>query len=510
LTPLDPKVRAAAIRDAWLVHKRLRYKLYPHQQRAYDAFKALIHGKKTKRRMAWRWSRRIGKSFAAQVLSVETCIQVPGARIAVISPTEKVLEEFVKPALEAIIADAPPEVRPRWSGQDNAYLFDHNGSRIALYGAANDAAIDNIGRGPAAHGVVFEEAGHIRDLAKARKVVAPQLLGTRGMDGCGWMLFVGTPPESTTHPFVQICRAAREEGREVHYTIHDGHWPPETVRTFIEEEAEGIPYEEFITTEDYRREFLAELIGDPTRKVLKFADEARLKACVERYKATSRPSHFKAFEGMDVGWSPDWTFWLLAWWDYRSRTLVVEKELHWRDGFKHEDMAAAIKAAETEVLGAARVSPFHVGYKVPQRWSDYSPILLAELADKHDIIFNHTAKDDRDTAISNCDRMIPGYGSVGKLAINPACKELLKQMEAALWNKARTDFAKDAPKRYGHYDGVAALVYLTRNVIRDENPFPPDMYAVDRNTHFVVDEGDYRHPEDAAWARAFGVEEDAA
>jgi hypothetical protein len=36
------------------------------------------------------------------------------------------------------------------------------------------------------------------------------------------------------------------------------------------------------------------------------------------------------------------------------------------------------------------------------------------------------------------------------------------------------------------------------------------MYAVDRNTHFVVDEGDYRHPEDAAWARAFGVEEDAA
>lgn len=509
MTAMTPAERAAAVRDAWLVHRRLRYKLYPHQQRAYDAFKALIHGRKTKRRMAWRWSRRIGKSFAAEVLAVETCLQVKGARIAVISPTEKVLEEFVRPAIEAICADAPLECKPEWRGSESRYLFP-NGSQICLYGAANDAAIDNIGRGPAAHGVIFEEAGHIRDLAKARKVVAPQLLGTRGLAGCGWMLFVGTPPESTTHAFVQICRAAREEGREVHYTIHDGHWPPETVKTFIEEEAEGIPLDEYMKTEDYRREFLAELIGDPTRKVLKFADEARLKECVSRYRAMKRASHFAVYEGMDVGWSPDWTFWLLAWWDFASRTLVVEKELVWRDGFRHEDMAAEMRTAEVALLGEARVSPFGMGYRKPARWSDYSPVLLAELADKHDLVFSPTAKDDRDTAISACDRMIPGYGGVGKLAINPECKELLKQMEAALWNKGRTEFARDAPKRYGHYDGVAALVYLTRNVIRDENPFPHDLVHVDRNTHFVVEEPDLRPAEDAAWARAFGLEEEAA
>lgn len=508
MTPLDPKVRAAAVRDAWLVHKRLRYKLYPHQQRAYDAFKRIIDGEK--RVAVWRWSRRIGKSFGALVPSVETCLLVPGARIPVIAPTEKVLEEFTKPAMERLIADAPPEVKPSWVGSENAYIFHHNGSRIALYGAATDAAIDNIGRGPAAHGIVFEEAGHHRNLAKVRKVASPQRLSTRHIPGCGWMLFVGTPPESTAHPFVQYCRAAKEEGREVHYTIYDGHLDATTVRQFVEEEAEGIPYEEYIKTEDYRREFLAELIADPTRKVLKFADEKRLAECVARYKALKRPTHYKAYEGMDVAWSPDWTFWLLAWWDYTSRTLVVEKELIWRDGFRHEDMAADIKKAEAEVLGDSRLTPFHLGYKEPQRWSDYDPRLLYELADKHAIVFSPTAKDDRDTAISGCDRMIPGYGSVGKLAINPACKELLKQMEAAIWNKSRTDFAKDNPKRYGHYDGVAALVYLTRNVIRDENPFPPHLYAVDRSTHFVVDEPDARLPEDAVWARAFGVEEDAA
>lgn len=504
---MTPAERAAAVREAWLVAKRLRYKLHRHQQRAYDEFKRIAASEK--RVAVWRWSRRIGKSFGAMVIGTEACLQMPNVRIPVIAPSEDSLEEYTKPAMNSIIADAPLEMKPEWVASESAYVFP-NGSRIVLYGAYTDAAIDTIGRGPAAHGIIIEEGGHHKNLAKVRKVVSPQRLSTRHLPGYGWMLIVGTPPESTAHPFVQYARAAREEGREVHYTVYDGHLDAATIRLHIEEEAEGIPYEEYLKTEDYRREFMAELIADPTRKVLKFADEPRLKECVARYKSMKRASHFAVYEGMDVAWAPDWTFWLLAWWDYATRTLVVERELVWRDGFRHEEMAAAIKAEEVALLGTPRVSPFGMGYKTPQRWSDYSAFLLAELADKHDVIFNHTAKDDRDTAISACDRMIPGYGSVGKLAINPECKELLKQMEAAIWNKARTEFAKDNPKRYGHYDGVAALVYLTRNVIRDENPYPHELAYVDRTTHFVVNEPDTRSREDVAWERAFGLEDEAA
>lgn len=506
MSGLTPAEHAAAVREAWLTAKRLRYKLHRHQQHAYDEFKRVIAG--DKRVAVWRWSRRIGKSFAAMVIGTEACIQANNVRIPVIAPSEDSLEEYTKPAMNSIIADAPPEVKPEWVASESAYVFP-NGSRIVLYGAYTDAAIDTIGRGPAAHGIIIEEGGHHKNLAKVRKVVSPQRLSTRHLPGYGWLLIVGTPPESTAHPFVQYSKAARDEGREVHYTVYQGHLDAATIRQHIEEEAEGIPYDEYLKTEDYRREFLAELIADPTRKVLKFADETRLKECVERYKALGgRPTHFAVYEGMDVGWSPDWTFWLLAWWDYTSRTLVVEKELLWRDGFRHEDMAAEMRAAEVALLGPARVSAFGTGYRKPSRWSDYSPVLLAELADKHDLVFSPTAKDDRDTAISACDRMIPGYGGVGRLAINPECKELLKQMEAALWNKGRTEFARDAPKRYGHYDGVAALVYLTRNVIRDENPFPHPMTYVDRNTHFVVQEPDTRTRETAAWARAFGLDEE--
>lgn len=483
---------------------RLRYKLYPHQRVGYDRFKAQIHSSTGNRRGVWRWSRRLGKTFAAETLAVEACISIPGARIPVIAPTGEMLEEYVRPAIDLICADAPPDCKPVWRASDAQYLFP-NGSHIDLYGAHTEGAIDNVGRGPAAHGVIIEEGGHIANLRKLIKTVGPQLLSTRGMPGCGWMLVVGTPPESSAHHFVKLCKAAQRDGREVHLTIHDGQYSADLIRAFIEEDAEGIPYEEYLESEDYRREYLAELIGDPTRKVLKLATEKRLAECVARYRAMRRPSHFAVYEGLDVGWNPDWTFWLMGWWDYRSRTLVLERERYWREGFRHEDIAAAVMEHEADLLGSLRKSPVGYGYQDPSRWSDYSPDLLSNLADKHSLVFSHTEKHDRDTAISNADRMIVGTPTVGRLAINPdGCPELLRQMEAAMWNKARTEFSRDFMKQHGHFDGVAALVYLCRNVLRDADPFPPDS------------PGDFRHqwvpqqepPQDKAlgsWGQVFGV-----
>lgn len=495
--------RTAETDIAWK-HAKLRYKLHQHQRIGYDRFKALIHGKDTKRRMVWRWSRRLGKTFAAEVLAVETCVSIPGARIAVIAPTGEMLEKYVRPAIDLIIRDAPPESKPAWKSSEDSYVFP-NGSRIDLYGAHTDASIDNVGRGPAAHGIIIEEGGHIAGLKKLIHVVGPQLLSTRGMGGCGWMLVVGTPPDSPAHHFVKLCRAAQADGREVHLTIKDGQYDEDLVRSFIEESAEGIPYEEYLESEDYRREYLGELIADPTRKVLKLATEARLKECAARYRTIIRPSHFAVYEGLDVGWNPDWTFWLLAWWEARSRTLVVERERFWRGGFKHEDVAAAIQEDEEKLLGPTRKSPVLNGYQDPSRWSDYSPDLLANLADKHAIVFGHTAKHDRDTAISAVDRMLVGAPSVGSIAINPeGCPELLRQMDAAMWNRARTEFSRDFQKQHGHFDGVAALVYLCRNILRDENPFPPAGVG-NHFTQWVPEQEAPVDPDVSAWGQILGV-----
>jgi hypothetical protein len=508
--------RKQKIRDAW-GDARLRYKLFPHQRPAYDAFKARIVNPDMEvlRTFALQWPRRAGKTFTAELVGVETCLRIKGARGVVIAPTEEMLEEYVIPAITLIGMDAPPHLRPRWVKSDGKFYFDHNGSHIALYGAKDDAAIEIIGRGPAAHFIIYEEAGAIRNLPKLRDVTSPQLLSNMGLEHAGWQLFVGTPPETTAHEFVKLCRAYARTGQLSKLTIWDTHHPREIIEKWIAERADGMPREEFIKTETFRREFLAEFISDPTRKVLKLANEKTIQACQDRYaeiyRSGGRPTHFTAWEGMDVGWRPDWTFWLLAWWYHQRQTLVVEAERYWRDGFTPEAVAEAVIADEKALLGPERLAPFKHERRGPSRWSDHSPILLSELSSKHQLDFAHTAKDDRDTAISACDRMIPGYSpTVGALAINPACAMLLQQMDAAIWAKGgkHKEFARDDVQRYGHYDGVAALVILTRNVVRTENPVPEDWGV----SQLAKDHFEWSPPqgtdrsEEEKWGKVFGMD----
>lgn len=500
----------AAVAEAWRIG-RLKYKLKAHQRPAYDAFKARLVDPAAIRAFALQWPRRVGKTFTAETVGVETCQIIPGARGVVVAPTEEILEEFIIPTINAICADAPPSHRPEWKASESRFIFP-NGSQVCLYGAKDDNAIDVISRGPAAHFVIYEEAGHIRNLRKLREAVSPQLLSTMGMLHAGWEMFVGTPPEGMGHEFVKICRAYARTGQHSKLTIWDSHYPREQILKYIEQQADGQPLEEYMKSESFQREFLAEFVSDPVKKVLKHASDKNLEECQRRYAALAgrRPSHFGVWEAMDVGWSPDWTFWLLAWWHFAEQTLVVEKELFWREGCRPEEVAAQVKAAEEEVLGPSRVSPFQEGFRAPSRWSDYSPILLGELAGKHGLEFAHTSKDDRDTAISNCDAMVRGSLAHGKLAINPAgCPQLLQQMAAAVWGKGsrRNEFARDDMKRYGHYDGVAALVYLTRNVSKGENPVPPD-WGVGGPGRFH-EPSEPQATEEGKWATVFGLETEA-
>lgn len=495
-----------AVAKAWN-DARLRYKLKPKQREGYDRTWEQFNQKRN-RRMVWRWSRRIGKTFTSHLMLVEACIRIPGSRYVIGAPSEKHLKKFSIPSIEAICADAPDKYRPRFDRAASEFHFP-NGSIISLHGCDTDAKIDLMGRGPAAHGLLLEEAGAIPNLEKAVKVTAPQLLSTRHLPGCGWVLFVGTPPEGTGHYFVTICNAYRQTGREVHLTVFDGHYTPEELDVFLEEDADGMPLEEYRASETYRREWLAELIGDPSKMVLKLATESNLRACVERYRAllgadgrTRRPSHFVTYESLDVGWE-DWTFGLVGWWHYPLRTLVIETELVYRQGFKREVLAQDFIAAEKRLLGEVRRSPYQDIHTQPRRWSDYAPELLQELAIEYDLPFNATAKDDRDTAINQCDRMIAGYGSAGKLAINPECKELLLQMPAAIWNKQRTEFARNSTKRHGHYDGVASLYYMTRNVVRDENPIP-EGYGIGGPGRFYEPPAPVR-TEEEKWANVFDM-----
>ena len=80
----------------------------------------------------------------------------------------------------------------------------------------------------------------------------------------------------------------------------------------------------------------------------------------------------------------------------------------------------------------------------------------------------------------------------GRVIIHPRCKFLIGNLEKGVWadnamGGRRQDFGRT--KTYGHFDGIAALMYLVRNIDTSSNPIPPDL-GVDWNHHHKVITGD--------------------
>jgi hypothetical protein len=44
-------------------------------------------------------------------------------------------------------------------------------------------------------------------------------------------------------------------------------------------------------------------------------------------------------------------------------------------------------------------------------------------------------------------------------------------LKYGIWNKSRTQFERSA--EHGHFDCVAALIYMVRNISEGKNPIPP-------------------------------------
>lgn len=498
LDPRDVEIcwRGGSGRNCDPAETTLRWKLFPHQRRIYDAIFSCA-----RKRFVLNCSRRLGKTFTMMVIAIEAALRKGKARIIIAAPSEKHLEEFVHPIVDVILDDCPEDLKPRWVADKSAYVFKHNKSRIVLAGCDTRTKANRL-RGPAADLAIIEEAGMIPDLNYVRRsVIAPQLLSTKGR-----MLFASTPPDSYGHEFVDIARSNEKLGSYIKLTVYEGHYTTEEVHEFIQNELDDMPLEAYMETEDYRREWLAEFLTDPSRAVLKYATEKHVGSrdtpgtVILRYRNLVRPKYARWYWGLDVGWSPDWTFGIFGYWHHAAKTLVCEREVILKR-MSREQLAAEIKRVEAELLGESRRSMVGLGMEEPARWSDYDARLLYELAAEEGLIWSPTAKDDRDTAIDNLNRMIPGFN--GHLAINPdGCPMLLDQLMAAVWNKGRTDFSRTV--KHGHFDGVASLVYMARNVDKLSDPVPPGM-NYDPMTQWVPQQEPLVDPAVKAWGNIFGV-----
>ena len=119
---------------------------------------------------------------------------------------------------------------------------------------------------------------------------------------------------------------------------------------------------------------------------------------------------------------------------------------------------------------------------------DAPAITIADMSAKGNI-WTACRKDDKQAALNRLRLSVANR----ELAINPRCKKLIAHLRYAIWNRARSSYARSAD--YGHFDGVDALVYLVRSVDWHRNPYPHPLAGITGDNHFVSGELRYTEKE---------------
>lgn len=470
--------RRELLTQAWLTGE-LEYKLDPVQLK--DAARVKKWWAETEE-AAQRWgaldcSRRYGKDTMMGTLAAEICIRRPGARVPYGAPTQKMVSEILEEIFEQIFCDCPPDLRPTWKKADSRWVFP-NGSRIILVGF--DMHPDRA-RGRSMDAWFLTEPGLFTDLVKVLKgVLIPQAL--TNPHACG--LMGSTPSETPSHAWsTTYVPLAQERGRHIHRTLWDNPRVPKRTKIAFIEETGG---EDSAET---RREWYAEHVVDASKAVVPefskgkkvkqddgtYISETEAEICQE----IERPKWADAYVSLDPGWEHLCAV-LFGYYHFDLAMIVVEDEF----ALPHENterVADQIKIREkllwskwpryNQSQKTAREQPY-------MRYSDTDLRMIGDLRQLHGLHFNPTAKDNLKAQVNHV-RVLVGRRHI---RIHPRCVLLRSHLRNGIWNKQKTKFAES--DEFGHFDTLAALVYLVRNVNVQRNPNPPSDWAIGSD-HFV-------------------------
>lgn len=401
--------------------------------------------------------RRWGKDTVSFVLAIEDAIRYPKMRIPYGAATQEAVKELLLPTAEWVLSTAPSDVRPEWVGSRGSFEFS-NGSRIVVAGL--DMHPNRL-RGPHMDRGFLSEAGFVGNLRYVVESIFMQMMLGRPN---AFLLLNSSAPVTSAHEFdAHFVPRAKSMGTYVFRTVEDS---PRYTQRQLDELAAAVGGRESIA---WRRESMGERITDPTRAIV---PEFHL-VKKEIVEARARPSHFDRYTVMDAGFV-DLCAVLFAYVDFEDQVIVIEDELALSQANTRE-VARAIEAKERDLKWAPRAT------EQLRRYGDMDPRLIADLQTEHQLSFSLTRKDDRDAAIASMRVAIQQK----QVRIHPRCKTLIAHCEHGVWNQARTQFERSDEAGLSHYDALAALVYLCRNVRLRRNPFPPLAAGVSVDTHFI-------------------------
>lgn len=453
-SPLEVIAAREALWNQGVIH----WLLHPGQKDLYDSY-----NNTQEKVLVWNCSRRLGKSYTLCIIAIETCLKKQNSLVKYCCAKQVDAKNIIRPLIREIIQSCPKEIRPEFKAYEKAYVFP-NGSRIELSGL--DAGRAESLRGGSADLGIIDEAGLVSDLSYIlTSIILPTTTTTKGK-----IILASTPPKSSTHEYVDFVNEARIKGTLVTKTIYDNPLIDKEELEKIIKQCGGI------NSVSFRREYLCQMITDINRAVIpEFTKELQQ----EIVKEWPKPPFYDAYVSMDLGLK-DLTAVLFAYYDFKADKVIIEDEFS-LNGQKFNTAILADNIRRKEEFCFS--DPLTKEMKPPYlRVSDNNLIVINDLYQLHGLHFLPTRKDDRDAALNNLRMKI----QEGKIIINPRCKTLIIHLEAATWNKARTEL--DRSPDNGHYDFLPALSYLIRNIQFNKNPYPAyygrpngeDRYVINR------------------------------
>lgn len=431
----------AAIRTLW-DRNNLSYKFHEGQVLIDQAYRKVVA-----KLFVGNCSRRYGKTYWIATECIKVARSKKRARVKVATAFLTDLVEFIIPAFEAVLEDCPEELKPIWKESKKKYIFK-NGSEIQLIGLDRKP---NGGRGNYCDLYVFDEAGYIKNLSYIySSVVVPMTMYREGAR----VIMISTPPKSPTHDFKEFCLKAKRENAYVELNIYQN---PRVTPEMIEDYKK-----ECLTETDWLREYLCEFATDETLAIV-----PEMKGYdYTLHKDEKNYQHYHKYVSMDLG-VRDLNVTLFGYYDFLRAKICIERE-HVMNGpnMTTPKLKAEIAKIELELWGQGEGEARKPVEPYKRVADNNNPLLLLDLGSIHNMFFHSTSKDELHAMVNNLRVWI----AQGRVEIDESCQYLIDSLKYGIWKDNRKEFDRSAT--LGHFDALAALMYLVRNIDEATNPIP--------------------------------------
>ena len=413
-------------------------------------------------------------------------------------PWKKQCREIVIPEINQIQSKIPPEKRFKWSTTDSFFYHPKTDGKLYLVGVNDDKG--ESARGSKAHIIVADELGSWKDVWYILKdVLTPQLLTTFGP-----VIHTGTPPRNLAHLFYKMVDKAIFENRYMIKTLDDMEDVPQHAKDRLVRSLGGRGHP---TCE---RELYCKRVVDKNFAIVpEFDKQNHVKSTAEQVAAPEFP-YWKRYESLDIG-VRHLTCNLWGFYNFVDATLYIQDEFNINGPeLTTELLAEAIRAKDTELWGikyekvevAGRVRWKAFFPTIPEdkqrkislrRVSDKDLLLVQDLSNLHALFYDPTDKGKLEEMVNEMRIWV----GAGRVIVDPRCKKLIACLEMGLWDEHRKkweetelpqdgELVDDAVGYLGHFDPLASLMYMIRNVDTRTNPLPTD-FMKPKQTHWVAD-----------------------